>query len=71
MLTFMRSRKRRGLSVVCFVLQVSVKKPTYHQLMTSFRRSNQMFVDVFIEFVLVDRPQQGPIRSVLLVIIDW
>ena len=58
-------------NTLCFALQVSVKKPTYHHLMTSFRRSSQMFVDVFIELVLVDWPQQGPIKSVLLVIIGW
>ena len=49
MLTFLRSRKRIDPSVACFVLQVSIKKPTYCQLLTSFRRSNRMFVDVFIE----------------------
>ena len=35
--------------VFCFVS--CIKKPTYCQLLTSFRRSNRMFVDVFIECV--------------------
>ena len=30
----------------CFVLYASIKKPTYCQLLTSFRSSNWMFVDV-------------------------
>ena len=64
MLTFLRSRKRSHPSVACFVFQVRAKKPTqcfvlyvcikeptYCQLLTSFRRSNQMFVNVFIECV--------------------
>ena len=64
MLTFLRSRKRSDPSVVyfafqvhakkptqCFVLWVSIEKPTYCQILTSFRRSNWMFVDVFIECV--------------------
>ena len=64
MLISLRFRKRSGPSVVClglqvqakkptqcFVLKVSIKKPTYCQLLTSFRRSNRMFVDVFIECV--------------------
>ena len=38
-------------STLCFVLQVNIKNPTYSQLLTSFRRSNQMFADVFIECV--------------------
>ena len=62
MLTFLRSRKRSDLSIVCFVSQVRAKKPThcvllcklYEEanslpLLTSFRGSNRMFVDVFIE----------------------
>ena len=63
MLNFLRSRKRNDPSVVfcfagsckeanivfCFVS--CIKKPTYCQLLTSFRRSNRMFVDVFIECV--------------------
>ena len=32
----------------CFVLEVSIKKPTDGQLLTSFRRSNRMFVDDFL-----------------------
>ena len=64
MLAFWWSRKRSDLSVVCFVLQVcakkstqcfvllpGIKKPTYCLLLTSFRRSNRMFVDVFIKCV--------------------
>ena len=64
MLTFLRSRKRSDPSVMyfafqvrtkkptqCFVLWVSIEKPTYCQILTSFRRSNWMFVDVFIECV--------------------
>ena len=60
----MRSRKRSGPSVVCFVLQVcakkptqcfvlqvSIKKPTYCQLLPSFLRSKEIFIDVFIESV--------------------
>ena len=60
--TFLRSHKRGDWSVVCFVLQVwakkptkwfvlsvSIKKVTYCQLLTSFRRSNRMFVDVFVK----------------------
>ena len=35
----------------CFTLKVSIKKPIYCQLLTSFRISNRMFVDVFIECV--------------------
>ena len=44
-------------SVFCFagsckeVNRRIIKKPTYCQLLTSFRRSNGMFVDVFIECV--------------------
>ena len=60
-LTFLRSYKRSNPSVVCFVLQVrvqkptqffvlqvSIKKPIFCQLLTSFHRSNWMFVDLFI-----------------------
>ena len=38
-------------NALCFVLQVSIRKPTYYHLLTSFRRSNRMFVDVFTECV--------------------
>ena len=38
-------------NTLCFVLKVRIKKPTYCQLLTSFHRSNRMFVDVFIECV--------------------
>ena len=37
--------------ILYFVLWVSIKKPTYCQLLTSFRRSNIMFVNVYIECV--------------------
>ena len=49
---YLRSRKRSDPSantVFCFV--ISIKKPTYCQLLTSFRGSNRIFVDVFIECV--------------------
>ena len=61
MLTFLLSRKRSDPPACVFFLQVcankptqgfvSIKKPTYCQLLTSFRRSNRMFVEVFIECV--------------------
>ena len=62
MLTFVQSCKTSDLSVVfCFAslckkdqqsvlfCKVSIEKATYFQLLTSFRRSNEMFVDAFIE----------------------
>ena len=62
MLTFVQSCKPSDLSVVfCFAslckkdqqsvlfCKVSIEKATYFQLLTSFRRSNEMFVDAFIE----------------------
>ena len=68
MLTFLRSRKRTGLvcivfclaslckeaNTLCSVLQVSKKKPTYCQLLTSFRISNRMFVDAILWNVFLD-----------------
>ena len=58
MLTFLRFRKMNGPSVLCFVLQVCVKKRTY-LLLTSFRISNRNFVDVlllnaFFDLILFD-----------------
>ena len=37
----------------CFVLKVSIKKPIDGQLLTSFCRSNRMFVDNFLLNVLL------------------
>ena len=57
---FKRAILRRNLAptleclkkpIKCFILKVSIKMPTYCRLLTSFRRSNRMFVDVFIECV--------------------
>ena len=39
-------------NTLCFVLQVSVKKPSYCLLLTSFRISNPMFVDVILNVFL-------------------
>ena len=48
-LCFVNSCKEAN--TLCFVLQVSIKKPTYCQLLTSFRSSNRMLADIFIELV--------------------
>ena len=60
MLTFLRFRRGNGPSVLCFVLLISIEKPAYCQLLTSFRLSNRMFVDVilsnvFLDFILQDK----------------
>ena len=67
MLTFLRFQKRTDPSVLrffvssykeantlCFVLQVSLKKPNYCQLLTSFRISNRIFVDIILLNVFLD-----------------
>ena len=52
----------------CFVLYVSAKKPTYYQLLTSFRISKRMFVDVVLLNVFLDLIFFGWNWCVLLII---
>ena len=81
MLTFLRSRKKNCLvcivfcflslskeaNTLSFVLYVSTKKPTYCQLLASFRISDRMFVDVILLNVFLDLILQDEINVLLII----
>ena len=73
-LTFLRSGKRSDPSVVCFVLQVrakeptqcfafyvSIKNPAYWQVLTSFGKSNRMFVELMFSLNPPPLPRAPPL----------